>query len=105
MLRLYCRPDGQAEGVVGRRLDSREGVMRRRLLLAGAGALGLALPLLPVARAFASPADDNSKLVYRYLAGWNFHDVERAASCLADDVVYLDSSVGTPVEGKEAATT
>ncbi|MDB5539663.1 MAG: polyketide cyclase, partial [Devosia sp.] len=37
-------------------------------------------------------------------AAWNFHSVERAARYFADNVVYFDASVGTPVEGKAAAT-
>jgi len=78
--------------------------MRRRSLLVGATSLGLGLAVLPVSRAFAAPRNPNVRIVYSYLAAWNFHDVERAAKHFAEDVVYFDASVGTPVTGKAAAT-
>ncbi len=78
--------------------------MRRRLVLAGAGALGLVLPWLSFAPAVAAPpASSNVPLVYRYVAAWNLHDVARAVELFADDVVYYDASIGTPMEGKDAA--
>ena len=77
--------------------------MRRRSLLAGAGSLGFGLAFLPVSPALAAP-NPGVPVIYSYLAAWNFHSVERAARYLADDVIYFDASVGTPVEGKGAAT-
>lgn len=38
-----------------------------------------------------------------YLSAWNAHDSAAAAAYLAEDVRYYDASVGTPVEGREAA--
>jgi steroid delta-isomerase-like uncharacterized protein len=38
-----------------------------------------------------------------YLAAWNAHDPEAAAALLADDVVYLDVTVGEPQKGRAAA--
>ena len=78
--------------------------MRRRSLLAGAGSLGLGLMLLPAPRVLAAPMNPNVPVINSYLAAWNFHSIERAARHFADDVVYFDASVGTPVEGKDAAT-
>jgi len=78
--------------------------MRRRLLLAAASALSLSAILVPAMPAFADEAA-NIAVVDAYLAAWNAHDIAAAASHFADSVVYYDSSVGTPVEGKEAATT
>lgn len=78
--------------------------MRRRTLLAAASVLSLSALLLPAAPALADEAA-NIAVVEAYLAAWNAHDINAAASHFADNVVYYDSSVGTPVEGKEAATT
>jgi steroid delta-isomerase-like uncharacterized protein len=38
-----------------------------------------------------------------YMAAWNAHDPAKAASYLALEAVYIDATVGTPVEGREAA--
>lgn len=78
--------------------------MRRRSLLAGAGSLGLGLALAPFGGALAASDPAQAKVVYGYLAAWNFHSIDRAARYFADDVVYFDASVGTPVQGKLAAT-
>lgn len=60
---------------------------------------------LPVALAWgiAASAQDALSVVDGYLAAWNAHDSAAAAAYFADDVVYYDASVGTPVEGREAA--
>ena len=42
-------------------------------------------------------------MVAGYLAAWNAHDSAAAAEFFAEDVVYYDASVGTPLTGKEAA--
>ncbi len=73
--------------------------MHRRGFLTAA-AVALALPLAP---AFA---DDSAQgVVEAYLAAWNAHDSAAAAGHFADNVVYYDASVGTPIEGSEAAKT
>lgn len=74
--------------------------MRRRSLIAAASAFGLSAVLL-VGTAVA--ADDTRSVLDGYLAAWNAHDSAKAAEFFADDVVYYDASVGTPVEGKQAA--
>jgi steroid delta-isomerase-like uncharacterized protein len=71
--------------------------MRRRLLLLSV----LGFSLLAPAVAWAQ---DAASVVKDYLAAWNAYDIDKAASYFADDVVYYDASVGTPVEGKADAT-
>ncbi len=75
--------------------------MFRRTILAAAASLA-AVMLVPVA--FADEVA-NVDVVQSYLAAWNAHSVDNAAGYFADDVVYYDASVGTPVEGKADATT
>ncbi|OHV82429.1 ester cyclase [Ensifer sp. LCM 4579] len=74
--------------------------MNRRQMLAAIGAVGLSV-------CFHSPsalaADAAPEVVAGYLAAWNAHDSAKAASYFADDVTYYDASVGTPVNGKDAA--
>jgi SnoaL-like domain len=53
--------------------------------------------------AAASPlAAQNSpeEVAAAYLATWNAHDPDAAAMLLADDVVYLDVTVGEPQKGR-----
>ena len=38
-----------------------------------------------------------------YLAAWNAHDVAAAAAFMADDVTYLEVTVGEPQKGRDAA--
>lgn len=64
-----------------------------------------AMPIVIAFSAGAALAQDALSTVDGYLAAWNAHDSAAAAEFLADDVVYYDASVGTPVEGKEAART
>ncbi|HMB56404.1 MAG TPA: nuclear transport factor 2 family protein [Arenimonas sp.] len=49
----------------------------------------------------ASPALD---VVVGYRAAWNAHNIDQAGSFLADDVTYFDASIGTPLHGREEAT-
>jgi steroid delta-isomerase-like uncharacterized protein len=72
--------------------------MHRRQLLQAA-ALAALLPVAPV-----HAQDSPQSVVEAYVAAWNAHDSARAASYFADDVTYYDASVGTPAEGREAAT-
>ena len=53
--------------------------------------------------ALAQAADDAKAVVDGYMAAWNAHDVDKAASFLADDAIYFDATVGTPQNGKVAA--
>ncbi|MDX1723738.1 MAG: ester cyclase [Pseudomonas sp.] len=48
-------------------------------------------------------ADDARAIVDGYMAAWNAHDAEQAATFLAEDAVYFDATVGTPQNGKAAA--
>jgi ketosteroid isomerase-like protein len=48
-------------------------------------------------------ADDAKAIVDGYMAAWNAHDADRAATFLAEDAVYFDATVGTPQNGKAAA--
>ena len=40
-------------------------------------------------------ADDAKAIVDGYMAAWNAHDADKAASFLAEDAVYFDATVGT----------
>lgn len=51
----------------------------------------------------AAAAQDALSVVDGYMAAWNAHDAAAAAAFLAEGVVYYDASVGTPVEGRDAA--
>lgn len=74
--------------------------MHRRAFLATASTL------LAVAAAAPSRAADGAEgVVEAYLAAWNAHDSAAAAAFFAEDVVYYDASVGTPITGREAAKT
>jgi len=69
--------------------------MRRRMMIAAGGSAAL---LLGMARA---QADESPRAVLEgYLAAWNAHDADAAASYFAEDVVYYDASVGRPIQGR-----
>lgn len=74
--------------------------MNRRSIIA-AVVFGVSLLIAPVAHA-AGLAGEIAK---SYVAAWNEHNIEKAASLFTEDVTYFDASVGTPVEGKANATT
>ena len=65
--------------------------------------LGALAPLLLGVGAPAARAADALAVVDAYMAAWNAHDPDKAAAHLAPDAVYLDASVGTPQQGREAA--
>jgi len=74
--------------------------MRRRSLIAAASALSMGTVFL-VGTSLA--ADDAKTVLEGYLAAWNAHDSAKAAAFFADDVVYYDASVGTPIQGRQEA--
>jgi steroid delta-isomerase-like uncharacterized protein len=51
----------------------------------------------------APPAVDPVAVVDGYMAGWNAHDAAKAASFMADDVVYYDATVGVPQASRDSA--
>ncbi|MDA7085429.1 ester cyclase [Pseudomonas sp. SA3-5] len=59
--------------------------------------------MLFAAAGLAQAADDAKAIVDGYMAAWNAHDAEQAATFLAEDAVYFDATVGTPQNGKAAA--
>jgi steroid delta-isomerase-like uncharacterized protein len=65
----------------------------------------LAVPAALILSTGMSFAQDALSVVQGYLAAWNAHDSAAAADFLADNAVYYDASVGTPVEGRDAAKT
>ena len=71
---------------------------RRQVL----GSIAVVTFMLPLP---AWAGDGVREVVEGYLAAWNAHDLAKAADYFADDVVYYDASVGTPLVGKEAAKT
>ncbi len=65
----------------------------------------VAIPAAFVLTASAAFAADAIDTVNGYLAAWNAHDSTAAAAFFADNVEYYDASVGTPVQGADAAKT
>lgn len=59
--------------------------------------------LLFAAAGLVQAADDAKAIVDGYMAAWNAHDADLAATFLAEDAVYFDATVGTPQNGKAAA--
>lgn len=51
----------------------------------------------------SASADDHVAGMKDYLAAWNEHDATKAANFLAEDVVYLDASVGKAINGRAEA--
>jgi uncharacterized protein (TIGR02246 family) len=71
--------------------------MRYRVWVIGA--------LLALAATTSAIAKDMSphQVADAYLAAWNAHDADAAAALMADDVTYLDVTVGEPQKGRDAA--
>ena len=63
----------------------------------------ISLFMLFTAVGLVQAADDAKAIVDGYMAAWNAHDAEQAATFLAEDAVYFDATVGTPQNGKAAA--
>ena len=61
--------------------------------------------LLAVAATTSALAADMTprQVADAYMAAWNAHDPDAAAALMADDVTYLDATVGEPQKGREAA--
>jgi steroid delta-isomerase-like uncharacterized protein len=59
--------------------------------------------MLFAAAGLAQAATDSKALVEGYMAAWNAHDAEKAASYFADDGEYFDATVGTAQKGRIAA--
>lgn len=82
----------------------------RHLILAIACSLSLAAckpttpPAAEPAQAATPAAPAAIEVVNGYLAAWNAHDIAKAGSYFAEQGVYLDASVGTPQQGRQAAT-
>ena len=66
------------------------------LLCAVMGALGVSAP--PSAAASQATIAKN---ITAYMAAWNAHDPDKAATYLAVNATFLDMTVGTPVQGRE----
>ncbi|HSB55970.1 MAG TPA: ester cyclase [Gemmatimonadales bacterium] len=62
-----------------------------------------AAPPAEPAKAPEAPAVDPVAVVDAYMAGWNAHDAAKAASQMADDVVYYDATVGVPQVSRDSA--
>ncbi|MDO4641348.1 MAG: ester cyclase [Neisseria sp.] len=42
-------------------------------------------------------------IIRTYMQAWSNHDIEAAAGFMADDVVFYDASIGTPLKGRDSA--
>ncbi|MFT4021553.1 MAG: ester cyclase [Acinetobacter sp.] len=51
----------------------------------------------------AQAADNPKQIIAAYMAAWNAHNPDKAATYLAKDVEYFDVTVGTPQKGQVAA--
>jgi steroid delta-isomerase-like uncharacterized protein len=68
------------------------------LLLAGCQA-----PAPKDAKAAATTGVDPVSVVGGYMAAWNAHNAEKAASYMTDDVVYYDVTIGVPQVSRDSA--
>jgi len=93
MLLLVSLPNDLLEATIEREVKT----MRYRGWVIGA--------LLAVAATTSALAADMTprQVADAYMAAWNAHDPEAAAALMADDVTYLDATVGEPQKGREAA--
>ena len=71
----------------------------RRAILAAAILIGALVASAAPQAAGMSPAE----AAKGYMAAWNAKDADKAATFLADDVEYLDVTVGEPQKGRDAA--
>jgi steroid delta-isomerase-like uncharacterized protein len=73
-------------------------MVKRRAVLAAA-------PFAPalVASCVRAPESPTAEAAKGYMAAWNARDADRAAAFLADDVYYLDVTVGEPQHGRDGA--
>lgn len=75
--------------------------MKHTLRSVGLAALMIAAGQANAANDTVAPA--NAGVISRYMAAWNAHDPEKAASYLAANVECIDASVGEAQKGREAA--
>lgn len=54
---------------------------------------------------FAASQNETLSVIRNYMKAWNTHDADAAAEHFADNVEFLDASVGTPQVGRENAKT
>lgn len=73
----------------------RRELLKWSLAVAAGTAYGLGAPAVLA-------GDAPVETVKAYLAAWNAHDIDAAAALLAEDVICLDATVGTPVTGRAA---
>lgn len=71
----------------------------RRAILAAAALVAVLVTAGAPRAAEMAPAD----VAKAYVAAWNEKDADKAASFFADDVEYLDVTVGAPQKGRDAA--
>ena len=65
--------------------------------------IGALLTVAATATALAKDVMTPRQVADAYLAAWNAHDPDAAAAFMADDVTYLDATVGEPQKGRDAA--
>jgi steroid delta-isomerase-like uncharacterized protein len=64
--------------------------------------IGILLAVTATASALAADMTPR-QVADAYMAAWNAHDADAAAALMADNVTYLDATVGEPQKGRDAA--
>jgi len=57
----------------------------------------------PAPKPVAPPTPAGVQVIKGYMAAWNSHDSWSAGNYFADDVLYVDTTMGPPQRGREAA--
>jgi steroid delta-isomerase-like uncharacterized protein len=65
--------------------------------------LTFALILISAFTGIARANETPEKIINDYMSAWNAHDADKASSYLAENVEYLDITVGIPQKGRMAA--
>jgi steroid delta-isomerase-like uncharacterized protein len=65
--------------------------------------IGALLTIAATTTALAKDIMTPRQVVDAYLTAWNAHDPDAAAALMAEDVTYLDATVGEPQKGRDAA--
>jgi len=81
--------------------------MKKRIWTKGLVLIGLiAIAGLAVLRVPPAQSQDKgtapAEVVDAYMAAWNAHDASKVGTFFTDDVVYFDTTVGTPQKGRDA---